>query len=1236
MKSWHILPISAKTSTALEALTTDLARYLEKHPELTLEDTAATLQNGRKHFEHRRTLVCVDRQDAIETLSDLPPGRVFSSLSNRERPDVIFMFSGQGSQYVNMCLDLYDEEPLFQEQVDLCSEILKPHLELDLRELLYPVESQAEAAAQQLTQTNITQPALFTIEYSLAKFWSNLGIKPSALVGHSIGEYVAACVSGVFSLNDALQLVATRGRLMHSLPPGSMLAVPLSEKDIQPYLSQEISLAVLNSASISVVSGEVEVITQLGDNLQEKGIESTVLRTSHAFHSALMDPILEEFTKSVDETRRHSPNLPFVSNVTGKWITSEQATDPIYWANHLRQTVKFYHCAEHLLTTCPDGVFLEVGPGQVLSSLLKQHPRLTQKHVVLASTRRPVEEKDDVQLFLNTLGQLWQNGAQVEWDQLYTEEKRNRVPLPTYPFARERHWLDPTSRQAKDDAISFSNGLSHEQNAEPKQSVDGPVESQAEQNMGESRLSRIQDLVLKIVAQVWGCDPEKISATVNFLEQGFDSLSLTQVSSTIRKKLKMQVTFSQLMEELSTVEKVSYYLDQQLPVEIGTRNDDFPPEKYGNNSITGQRQEYSSDSDIKLLRSEIQSLTRQVENLASKVLTKEGNAGESPVINFDEKGNTIIPLSEAQREVWFSCQLDENATRAYNESLLITLKGELERDILQVSIQELINRHDSLRAVFSKTGEQQSIRGSADLALTVHDLTHKTDDEQNEEQVTLIAEQNQTHFDLANGPLLLAQLLALGPTSHVLHVTYHHLIMDGWSAHVFLVELSKLYAAKSSNRTPSPPKAMQYRDYVDWYLKPESKAERKKAEQYWVDKFADLPAAVELPLDRQRPPQRSYRSEQVHVSLDAEVCDAIKKACSELNCTLFHFIFCTFNVWIHRLTNLENIVVGVPVAGHISSALADNPDSFHLIGHCVNMLPIRSTIQPETSFSLLIERLKQDILEARRHENLSYGKLIERLNPPRNSSQLPLVSISFNLISSVPELDWGTLHAGVEYPPKPFIFFDQMINVVASSGKIQIKFDYSTDLFDSKTVERWLEQWQRVIEGCLNEPEAKIEELPLLGAEERQRLLIDWNSTFRENPLDKCLHELIKNQAERNPHATAVQFEDQILTYSQLEKKSNKLANYLTSMGVGPNKLVGVYLERSTEMLISVLGILKAGGAYVPLDPAYPADRISYVLEDADAVVLVTQESLLVSLGEISAAIVNLDTDRKKKLRVKM
>ncbi len=281
------------------------------------------------------------------------------------------------------------------------------------------------------------------MEYPLAKLWEYFGFFPSALVGHSIGEYTAACIAGVFSLEHALQLVDARGSLMQSLSPGAMLAVPLSEKDVQPYLSPKISLAVLNSASMSVVSGESDHINTLAQELSKKEIAAKILRTSHAFHSPMMEPILKEFEKEVEKTDRNTPQIPFVSNVTGTWITGPQAKDPSYWAKHLRQTVHFFSCAGELLTSYPKGIFLEVGPGQALTQLSKQHPFSTSEHNILASTRRPIERKNDVQYFLSTLGQLWTNGCQIEWPKLQKSDDTHRIPLPTYPFERQRHWYKP-------------------------------------------------------------------------------------------------------------------------------------------------------------------------------------------------------------------------------------------------------------------------------------------------------------------------------------------------------------------------------------------------------------------------------------------------------------------------------------------------------------------------------------------------------------------------------------------------------------------------------------------------------------------------------------------------------------------------------------------------------------------------------------------------------------------------
>jgi phthiocerol/phenolphthiocerol synthesis type-I polyketide synthase E len=438
----QLLFFSAKTSSALEAATKNLAAYLNHNPHLSLADVAYTLQVGRKAFNHRRVIVCQDINDAVSTLEAADPRRMSTVYQEKRNPPVVFMFPGQGSQYVNMGLELYRTESIYREEVNRCSEILQSHFGLDLRDILYPEKGNTEELAQQLKQTSITQPALFTIEYGLAKLWMSWGVHPEALVGHSIGEYVAACLAGVFSLEDALFLVATRGRLMRELPSGLMLAVSLSGKEVKPFLNQRLFLSAINSPSFCVVSGEKEAIEDLKEELSKKSIDCRPLHTSHAFHSNAMDPILDPFTEQVKRVKRGIPQIPFVSNLTGTWITSEEAVNPSYWAEHLRHTVRFSDCLQELLKE-PGRVFLEVGPGQTLSTFVRQHSAGSKGRAVLPSVRHPKEEKSDVAFILSTLGRLWLSGVQVDWSGFYKDESRHRLSLPTYPFERQRYWIEP-------------------------------------------------------------------------------------------------------------------------------------------------------------------------------------------------------------------------------------------------------------------------------------------------------------------------------------------------------------------------------------------------------------------------------------------------------------------------------------------------------------------------------------------------------------------------------------------------------------------------------------------------------------------------------------------------------------------------------------------------------------------------------------------------------------------------
>lgn len=453
-RAHQLLLLSAKTKTALEKMTTNLVEDLRNRPGLNLADVAYTLQVGRADFSQRRMLVCENNDEAVKEFQLSGSKSVLTSFREPGDRPVAFMFPGQGAQHVNMGKELYDSEPRFREVVDHCCELLKPHLGVDIREILYPDHADIESSQEKLKQTAITQPALFVIEYALAKLWMSWGVRPQAMIGHSIGEYVAACLAGVFSLEDGLVLVAERGRLMQSMPPGSMLAVSLRVSEVKPLLTAKLSVAAVNAPELCVVSGPTKEIDQFEKQLAEKDVECRRLHTSHAFHSEMMDPILDPFVRQIAKFKLAPPKIPFISNLSGTWITAEEATDAKYWADHLRQSVKFAEGAEELLKE-PSRVLLEVGPGNTLSTLsnicqfeiVKAKQGKLSGQTIISSMRRPDGNESDVGLLLKTLGQLWLAGIDIDWFGFYEYEKRHHVQLPTYPFEQKRYWIEPKKQE---------------------------------------------------------------------------------------------------------------------------------------------------------------------------------------------------------------------------------------------------------------------------------------------------------------------------------------------------------------------------------------------------------------------------------------------------------------------------------------------------------------------------------------------------------------------------------------------------------------------------------------------------------------------------------------------------------------------------------------------------------------------------------------------------------------------
>ncbi|MBZ8179854.1 type I polyketide synthase [Oscillatoria salina] len=455
----QLLILSAKTRSALDTATENLAAYLQQNPQLNLADVAYTLQMGRREFEYRRVVVGKDIEDATASLRD--PQRFLTSQAETSEIPVVFLFTGLGTQYVNMAKELYQNEAVFQNAIARCCEFLKPLLGIDLREIIYPgdwvtssnpttskidlrqmlnrTSASLDENSQKLNQTQITQPAIFVIEYALAQLWLSWGIYPTAAIGYSIGEYVAATIAGVLSLEDALTLVAKRAQMIAKLPGGAMLAIPLAEAEVRPFLNSELSLSAVNGSKLCVVAGTKEAVAKLANQLAENGQAYRHLQTSHAFHSQMMEAIAQPFTELVKTINLKPPQIPYISNVTGTWITAAEATNPEYWTKHLCQPVRFADGIKELAQQQP--IFLEVGPGQTLSSLTVQC--LEEEGNVFSSLRDAYTQQSDEEFLLHTLGQLWLSGVKIDWSKFAAEKQLYRIPLPTYPFERQRYWLEP-------------------------------------------------------------------------------------------------------------------------------------------------------------------------------------------------------------------------------------------------------------------------------------------------------------------------------------------------------------------------------------------------------------------------------------------------------------------------------------------------------------------------------------------------------------------------------------------------------------------------------------------------------------------------------------------------------------------------------------------------------------------------------------------------------------------------
>ncbi len=557
----QVLCVSGRTETAARRAANDLADWLDRHPDASLADVAFTRALGRASYPYRIAAAADTTASAAKSLRSAPVAATHPRA-------LAMLFPGQGTQFVGMGRDLYKVEPIYRQVVDESSEILRRLLGLDLRTLLLAEDGDSEAA-RQLDRTAFAQPALFVTGLALARLWENWGVSPAALAGHSLGEYVAATLAGVFEPSDALLLVALRGRLMQSMEPGAMLSVNLDEASLAPYLRPGLSIAALNAPRASVLSGTFAAIVEAEEVLTAKGIATRRLRTSHAFHSAMMDRMLPEFGAAVGRLSLRAPSIRIVSTVTGTWLTDAEATSAEYWVRQCRQPVRF-HAALDCLLESGINILLETGPGEVLGKLALQHPSFRNHADGILSVPSMVApgQKTSARTTSGALAALWTAGLPLDWTAYFAGEHRLRVALPTYPFERKLYWIEPPAHTAPSPAQPAPLETSQSISPLPIE-TSMPADSTGTSHAGaeSSRLAQIQLRIADLLGELSGIATAPAEYEHSFLELGFDSLFLTQATQALSKSFNVKLTFRQLMEQFSSIASLARHLDGVLPTE---------------------------------------------------------------------------------------------------------------------------------------------------------------------------------------------------------------------------------------------------------------------------------------------------------------------------------------------------------------------------------------------------------------------------------------------------------------------------------------------------------------------------------------------------------------------------------------------------------------------------------------------------------------------------------------------
>jgi amino acid adenylation domain-containing protein/non-ribosomal peptide synthase protein (TIGR01720 family) len=1159
-RPWQLLVLSAATSGALEVATDRLAARLAGSgaPDVAdvadiadIADAAFTLQVGRRRLAWRRTLVCRDRAEAAALLSARDPERVVTRRQEPGDRPLALLFPGQGAQRPGMGRGLYEAEPAFRAEVDRAAELLAPHLGLDLRTVLYPPGGDPEEAAARLAATALAQPALFVTGYALARLLGSWGLVPEIMAGHSVGEYVAACLAGVFSLEDALALVAARGRLLQALPGGAMLAVPLPEDEAMAELSGGLALAAVNGPASVVAAGPEEEVEALSLRLSGRGLSCRRLRTSHAFHSPAVEPAQEPFARELARVRLSPPALPFFSNVTGEPIRAEEAADPCYWVRHLRAPVRFGAALAGLWRE-PSRILLEAGPGRALTTLARQHPGRPEEGLALAALPDAGSGERDVPSLLAAVGRLWLAGAPVDWAGFHAGSRRRRVALPSYPFERRRHWVEgrwaglagllPSLPAPAPEAAS---AMVATVPADPMPAVPAPEVAPSRPGLdapyvaprtpGEQAVAAVWEAVL-------GVSP--IGVHDDFFELGGSSLTATQLGARLRAVLGADLPLSELLAH---------------------------PTVAGNAALLARRGTAAGVEE------------------APPILVPDPAAVGEP-----------FPLTEVQQAYWIgrgdALALGNVATHYYLEVEVEALDvPRFERALVRT-----IERQHMLRAVMLPDGRQRILPRVPPFRIPVVDLSARTEAEA--EAGALAVRQRMSHqvLPVDRWPLfdLAACLLPEGRTR--LHIGFDFLLGDAWSLQLLLAELARAYRDPDA---AAPPLALSFRDYVLAEERLAASPAFERALAYWRERLSGLPPAPELPLAQALETLAAPRFSRRQGVLPSPVWERLKGRAARAGLTPSGVLLAAYADVLAAWSARPRFTLSLTLFNRQPL----HPQVNELVGDFTSVVLLEVDVSGDEGFEARARSLQARLWQDLDHRAVSGVRVLRELARTQGRAAGVAVPVVFTSLLGLDAAggqgqDGGFAGlAGREVysiSQTPQVLLDHQTG--EESGALVFNWDFVAEAFPPGLVEAMFDAYVRLLFRLATEEEAW--QKPERGLLPAAQLALRARVNDTAAPLsDATLHGLFQRQAALAPERPAVISPDRTLTYGELARRAGRLARLLAELGARPGRPVAVVLERGWQQAVAVLAVLEAGAAYVPIDPALPAERRQLLFEQAEA-----------------------------------